>query len=67
MCDSYAFPLSTRIDQEPFSPDAANWIENNGLPMATLSYEEVRTANNPREVLLSFLESSYQAGGHKAG
>lgn len=36
-------------------------------PMALLPYEEVRTSDNPKQQILDFLESSYQAGAKLAG
>lgn len=64
---SYTFPAPEGLDQEPLQPAAANWIDSNGSPMATLSFADVRAANNPREALLQFLESSYQAGAKRSG
>ncbi|MEM6395117.1 MAG: DUF5996 family protein [Bacteroidota bacterium] len=63
---SYTFPAPEGLDQEPLLPEEANWIDSNGSPMATLPYEVVRTAENPRQTLLDFLESSYQAGAKRA-
>lgn len=64
---AYTFPSPAGLDQEPLSPEAANWIDSNGSPMATLSYQAVRESSDPRKALLAFLESSYQAGASKAG
>jgi len=64
---AYTFPAPAGLDQESLSPQEANWIDSNGSPMATLSYEAVRSSSDPRAVLLEFLESSYQAGARKAG
>ena len=35
--------------------------------MALLMYEDVRTSNSPRETVLDFMESAYQAGAKTAG
>jgi hypothetical protein len=39
----------------------------NGTHLALLWYDDVRTAALPREFLLDFLESAYQAGALTAG
>ena len=64
---SYTFPAPKGLDQQPLQPADAQWIDSNGSPMANLSYEAVRTSNDPRSTLLEFLESSYQAGAKTAG
>lgn len=35
--------------------------------MAMLMYDDVVTAENPREMILEFLESAYQGGAKRAG
>jgi hypothetical protein len=35
--------------------------------MAMLMYDDARKSENPRELILEFLESAYQAGGKRAG
>ncbi|MEO0899704.1 MAG: DUF5996 family protein [Bacteroidota bacterium] len=62
----YTFPSPEGLDQERLSPKEALWIDSNGSPMASLSYQAVRESENPRETLLAFLESSYQAGAKRA-
>ncbi len=64
---SYTFPAPEGLDQEPLSPEKAGWIDSNGSPMASLSYQTVRESEDPRSSLLEFLESSYQAGAKRAG
>ena len=64
---SYTFPSPEDLDKEPLNPKEAGWIDSNGSPMATLSYQAVRESNDPRKSLLEFLESSYQAGAKRAG
>ncbi|MGB3616908.1 MAG: DUF5996 family protein [Catalinimonas sp.] len=63
----YTYPAPEGIADEPLQPAAARWVESNGSPMALLSYDAVRTADNPRQALLDFLESTYQAGARRAG
>lgn len=63
---SYTYPAPDGLDQEPLQPGAAQWVEQNGSPMALLMYEDIRTAEDPEKALLDFLESAYRAGARKA-
>ena len=63
---SYTYPSPDGLDNEPLQPDAAQWVDSNGSPMALLLYENLRTQANPRQALLDFLESAYQAGAKSA-
>lgn len=63
---SYTFPAPEGIDKEILKPDDARWQYSNGSPMALLSYEMVKNASNPRQAVLDFLESTYQAGAKRA-
>lgn len=64
---SYAAPEPSGLADEPLSPSAATWVESNGAHLALLMYEDVRNEVNPRETVLEFLESAYQAGAKRAG
>lgn len=64
---SYAAPEPAGLAEESLSPASATWAESNGSHMALLMYDAVRTLDNPREVILEFLESAYQAGAKRAG
>lgn len=64
---SYTYPSPEILDQQPLQPETATWQDNNGSPMALLLYDDVRTKENPEEILLSFLESAYTAGATLAG
>ncbi len=64
---SYTAPEPVGLEGEPLSPASASWQEANGSHMALLMYEDVRTAEKPRETALDFLESAYQAGAKAAG
>lgn len=64
---SYTYPAPKGIDEEPLHPSSANWVDSNGSPMALLRYEDVRNSKDPRQAVLDFLESAYQAGAKKAG
>jgi hypothetical protein len=64
---SYTYPAPEGIDQEPLQPKTAQWVQQNGSPMALLMYDEVRNADNPEQIMFDFLESSYRAGAKRAG
>ena len=64
---SYTYPAPEDLDNQPLEPQEANWIMNNGSPMAVLTYADLLEEDNPRKVLLEFLESAYQAGASLAG
>jgi len=59
---SYTYPAPDGIADEPLQPGGARWIQQNGSPMALYTYEDMRTAADPKKALLQFLESSYRAG-----
>ena len=64
---SYTFPEPDGLREEPLAPEAATWETVRGGAMALLMYDAVREADAPRQALLDFLESSYQAGARRAG
>ena len=61
---SYTAPKPDGLENEPLKPDSAIWTPDGG--MALLMYDDVRTSEDPRKVVLDFLESSYQAGAKRA-
>jgi hypothetical protein len=63
---SYTAPEPADLRRRPLQPEAASWAEPPS-PLALLPYDAVRAAADPREALLSFLESAYQAGAGAAG
>lgn len=63
---SYTYPSPEGLDQEPLLPAAAQWVNSNGSPMALLMYDDLRKENNPKQAILDFLESTYQAGAKRA-
>jgi hypothetical protein len=63
---SYAFPSPEGLNEEPLRPESAIWVDNNGSSMALLMYDDLRRQDNPRQALLDFLESAYQAGAKRA-
>ena len=62
---SYTAPEPAGLTDEPLQPDAAGWNTAKGA-MALLMYDDVRNMKNPRETVLEFLESAYQAGAKRA-
>jgi len=61
---SYAAPQPAGIEEEPVRPEAAGW--NRRLSEFILMYDEVRGAESPREALLEFFQSTYEAGAKRA-
>jgi len=55
---SYAYPTPDGFSSDPIAPDAASWSED--LGEFVLPYEAVRTADSPDEMLLTFLNSTYE-------
>ena len=64
---SYTYPSPDGLDNQNLEPEQANWIVNNGTPMAVLTYADLCEMDNPKARLLEFLESAYQAGAELAG
>jgi hypothetical protein len=56
---SYAYPTLPGYADRPVEPSAASW--NDELGEFVLPYEAVRTAPNPDETLMTFLNSTYDA------
>lgn len=56
---SYAYPEPPGFAQAPVAPGAAHFSAE--LKEFVLPYEEMRTAKDPDEVLLEFLQSTYEA------
>jgi len=59
---SYTAPEPTGLADRPLDPAAAWWQELPASHMAMLKWDDVRTAADPRETLLTFLESANAAG-----
>lgn len=60
---SYAAPKPEGLENETLKPDVAFWTQDGS--MALLLYDEIRKNAAPREAVLEFLESAYQAGARK--
>jgi len=59
---SYTSPEPPGVEKHPLGPATAWWQELPSSHMAMLKWEDVRTSDNPREAVMAFLESAYQAG-----
>jgi hypothetical protein len=64
---SYTAPEPPGLREQPLRPDAASWVPQGSSSLALLSYDAVRSAVDPRETLLAFLQSAYDAGARTAG
>jgi hypothetical protein len=64
---SYVYPEPAGITERALEPAAAWWQEKDGSHLALLRYEDFRTAGDPRETLLAFLESAWTIGCDCAG
>jgi Family of unknown function (DUF5996) len=62
---SYTAPEPEDLTGQSLRPQAASWAPEGGT--ALLTYEEVRKSASPRETLLEFLQSAYEAGAKTAG
>lgn len=61
----YTAPAPSGLVDQPLAPAAAFWNVDAGT--ATLAYDEVRAADDPRATLLGFFQSAYLAGASTAG
>jgi hypothetical protein len=61
---SYAYPAPAGFSTSRVRPAAASW--SSALGEFLLPYDEVRTAASPDEVLLEFLQSTYEAAAKGA-
>jgi hypothetical protein len=64
---SYTAPEPENLTDEPLQPEKTFWGELNGAHLALLMYDEARKSERPRETVLEFLESAYNAGAKRAG
>jgi len=62
---AYAAPEPAGLADEPL-PSPARWQEANGAHLGLLLYEDVRKSDDPRAMVLDFLEGAYQAGAKRA-
>lgn len=59
---SYTYPAPQGLNAQSLEPSTAEWVDNNGSPMAILRYNDLLKEEKPREQLLKFLEAAYLAG-----
>jgi hypothetical protein len=62
---SYTAPEPAGLREEPLA--VGDWAASGGGSLALLAYEDVRTAADPKQTLLAFLQSAYEAGARTAG
>jgi hypothetical protein len=62
---SYTAPQPEGVREQPLA--GGEWTDTGAGLLAILPYETVRTASDPRTVLLAFLQSAYEAGARSAG
>jgi hypothetical protein len=63
---SYTYPEPKGLAQEPLAPKEAFWNTEGAGSMAILMYDDLRKMQSPRQALLDYLESAYQAGAKRA-
>ncbi len=61
---SYTAPAPEGLSAAPLRPEKAFW--SNELSEYLMYYDDVRTAPNPDEALMEFLQSTYEAGANLA-
>ena len=61
---SYTAPEPEGLTEQTLRLEAASSQEGG---TALLTYEEVRKSDSPKDTLLEFVESAYQAGANTAG
>ncbi|MXV50194.1 hypothetical protein GS399_04365 [Pedobacter sp. HMF7647] len=61
---SYCYPTPENFSQQPVKPDQAFFSKEMGEFM--LTYEAVQRSDNPRSMLLDFLNSTYEAAANTA-
>ncbi|PEN12909.1 hypothetical protein CRI94_12970 [Longibacter salinarum] len=63
---SYTFPEPDGLTRVHIDPEAAAWVTQDTGSMAFLPYEAVRRSATAREDILTFLNSTYEAGAKLA-
>lgn len=63
---AYTYPSPKGLENEPIAPAAATWVDNNNSAMALLKYQDLLQEAEPKQALLDFMESTYQAGAKLA-
>jgi len=63
---SYTYPEPEGLSEEPLAPKEAFWNTEGAGSMAILMYDDLKKTQSPRQALLDYLESAYQAGAKRA-
>jgi Family of unknown function (DUF5996) len=64
---SYTVPEPTGLTGQPLRPGSAAWASRPGGSLAVLPYADVSSAADPKQTLLDFLQSAFEAGASLAG
>ncbi|MDA0633495.1 DUF5996 family protein [Nonomuraea sp. MCN248] len=64
---SYTAPEPAGLADQPLAPAAAQWVPQRGSHLAILRYDDARAEPSPREAVLAFYQSAYEAGARLAG
>lgn len=65
---TYVHPEPAGLAEKTLRPSDAWWQPvDGGTHMALLKYHDLREMEDPRQGLLDFLQSTYEAGAHRAG
>ena len=64
---SYTAPEPPGLANRPLRPDVAAWTPRPPGSLAVLPYADVASAADPRQTLLDFLQSAFEAGASLAG
>jgi hypothetical protein len=66
-CYTYTAPEPAALTEMILRPDGAQWSASGNGHLGTVSYELIRTADDPEGALLDFFRSGYDAGTRAAG
>ncbi|RAY14667.1 hypothetical protein DPM19_12990 [Actinomadura craniellae] len=63
---SYTAPEPAGLAGEPLVPERAAWLKSRGGHLAVLRYDDARSADDPVQTVVSFLDSAFLAGARLA-
>jgi hypothetical protein len=63
---TYTYPEPENLSSAELLPEAAEWRNDYGYTMAFMPFEAVRKADNPKQVLMTYLQSAYDACAQKS-
>jgi hypothetical protein len=64
---SYTAPEPDGLADQPLGVAAAQWQDTGNGSLAVLTYDAMRSNDDPAQTLLDFFEAAYLAGGQSAG